>query len=33
MGGSAESQKACRLKTSEAKFAENPATYCDNVMM
>ena len=27
MGGRAKSQKACRLKTSEAKFAKKPATY------
>ena len=33
MGGSAKSQKACRLKTSEAKFAKKPADHRDNVMM
>ena len=33
MGGSTKSQKACRLKTLEAKFAKKPATHRDNVMM
>ena len=33
MGGSAKSQKACRLKTLEATFAKKPATYRNNVMM
>ena len=33
MGGSTKSQKACRLLTSEAKFAKKPATNRDNVMM
>ena len=32
MGGSAKSQKACRLKTSEAKFAKKPATHRDIVI-
>ena len=32
MGGSAKSQKACRLKTSEAKFAKKPTTHRDNVI-
>ena len=29
MGGSAKSQKACRLTKSETKFAKKSATYCD----
>ena len=33
MGGSAKSQKACRLKTSEAKFAKKPATYHNSVIV
>ena len=32
MGGSAKSQKASRLKTSEAKFVKKPATHRDNVI-